>query len=890
MRQTPMWRRYQRLWGSNSAADANDEVEFHIEMRTADLVRKGLTEAEARKQAQREFGDVTRIRAEMEAVDQERIRRVSGAGFRDALRQDLVYGVRAIARNPAFSILAIATLALGIGVSTAMFTVLNAVLLRPLPFHAPDSLVVVWNKFPFAGYERVSLAPLEYTDLVAGARSFASLSALSYREVNLLGTGEPERLAALEVTPNFFETLGVRAALGRTFDARSARGVRTVVLSHDLWRRRFAGDPAILGKTITLDKQPVVVSGVMPPTFELPNPASFIFPLRPELFLPLDLSNAAEISRGAMYLRVIGRVQPTMGVGAAATDLQALGARFKSTNVNHYPDGWSLNAVPLTEQVLGKTRGGVTLVTAVVALVLLIACINVASLIIARMIGRRREIAIRTALGAGRGRIIRQLLVENLLLTTSAGALGLVLAALITRLLSLHGPANIPRLQLATVDATAIVVTLTLCMITGVAFALIAVLTRSTASVESVLRGSGRGIATGRRSARAALVISEIALACIVLISAGLLVTSLLRVMKVDPGLEARGVLAIDLSLPNSDYPDPPARVALYNDVLDRIRAIPGVRAAAVVNPLPLAGDLAETGFQVEGYVPAPGEPIMVTPYASISPGYFEALGIQLLRGRSFTDADRREAPNVVIVDQTFADRFWPGTDPVGKRIHVGGTPDSVWTTVIGVTAPVAAINLEAQRRPHIYLPMTQRTRAGASLVVRGPSDALQLIPPVRAALHSRDPNLPMSNVRSMEDVLSASLATRRYSAVMLIAFAVAALLLAAVGLYGLISYTVSQRTREIGVRMALGGRSRDVQGMVLREGLVLSGTGLVIGLLAALAAGQLIARYLYGVGATDVRTYAVVSLLLIGVTVVAAWVPARRAARVPPLVALRGE
>jgi putative ABC transport system permease protein len=385
-------------------------------------------------------------------------------------------------------------------------------------------------------------------------------------------------------------------------------------------------------------------------------------------------------------------------------------------------------------------------------------------------------------------------------------------------------------------------------------------------------------------------VISEIALACIVLISAGLLLNSLLRVMEIDPGFEAGGVLVIDLSLPNSDYPDPTARVALYNDVIERIRAIPGVRAAAVVNPLPLAGDLAEAGFSVEGHSPAPGEPTPISPYASISPEYFQALGIRLLHGRAFTDADRRAAPNVVIVDQTFADRFWPGTAPIGKRIHVGGTPDSVWTTVVGVTAPVAAINLEARPRPHMYLPMTQRTRSGAALVVRGQGDASQLIAPIRAALRSRDPNLPMSNVRSMQDVLAASLSTRRYSAVMLVAFAVAALLLAAVGLYGLISYTVSQRTREIGVRMALGGRSRDVARMVLSEGLALSGTGLVIGLLAALGAGRLIARYLYGIGATDLRTYSVVALLLIGVTVLAAWIPARRAARVPPLVALRGE
>jgi putative ABC transport system permease protein len=285
-----------------------------------------------------------------------------------------------------------------------------------------------------------------------------------------------------------------------------------------------------------------------------------------------------------------------------------------------------------------------------------------------------------------------------------------------------------------------------------------------------------------------------------------------------------------------------------------------------------------------------PGEPGSITPYASISPDYFQALGVQLLRGRAFTEADRREAPNVVIIDQTFADRFWPGADPVGKRIHVGGTPDSVWTTIVGVTAPVAAITLEAQRRTHMYLPMTQRTRSGAALVVRGQGDAAQLIAPIRAALRSRDPNLPMSNVRSMESVLTASLSTRRYSAVILIAFAVSALLLAAVGLYGLISYTVSQRTREIGVRMALGGRSRDVSRMVLGEGLVLSGTGLVIGLLAAVAAGHLIARYLYGIGATDLRTYSVVALLLIVVSVFAAWIPARRAARVPPLVALSGD
>jgi predicted permease len=890
MRQTPLWRRYQRLWGSNPAADANDEVDFHISMRIADLVRSGLSEAEAGKQAQNEFGDVARIRSEMEALGQERDRRASGAGFRDRLRQDVAYGARALLRNPGFSVLAVVTLALGIGVSTAMFTVLDAVLLRPLPFRAPDSLTVVWNRFPVAGLERVALAPLEYQELVAGTRSFASWSAISYREVNLLGTGEPERLAALEVTPEFFATLGARAELGRTFDVQSARGERTAVLSHALWRRRFASDRAIVGKTITLDKQPIVVVGVMPAAFELPNPGSFIFPNRPEVWLPLDVRNAAEISRGAKYLRAIGRLHPTVSASAAANELVAVGARFKSENEGHYPAGWRLDAIPIADQVLGHARRGVKLVTGVVGLVLLIACINVASLIIARMIGRRRELAIRTALGASRWRIIRQLLVENLLLTALAGALGLLVAGLITGLLRVHGPANVPRLQMAAIDGRAAAIALVLCLLAGVAFGLVAALTKSAGSVESVLRGAGRGIATGRRSARAALVISEIALACIVLISAGLLLNSLLRVLEIDPGLEARGVLAIDLSLPSSDYPDAVARAGLYNDVIERVRALPGVRAAAVVNPLPLSGDVAETGFVVEDNPPAPGDPPAVSPYASISPEYFQALGIRLLRGRAFTNADRRAGANVVIVDQTFAERSWPDADPIGKRIHVGGTPDSVWTTVVGVSARVANISLEGQPRTHMYLPMTQRTRSGAALVVRAEGDVWQLINPIRTALRSRDPNLPMSKVRSMEDVLSAATATRRYSAILLIAFALAALLLAAIGLYGLISYTVSQRTREIGVRMALGGRSSDVARMVLREGLALSGTGLVIGLVAALAAGRLIARYLYGVGATDLRTFSVVALLLIGVSVFAAWIPARRAARVPPLVALAGE
>ncbi|HUF51276.1 MAG TPA: ABC transporter permease [Longimicrobiales bacterium] len=890
MRETPLWRRYQRLWGQNAVEDASDELDFHLSMRIGDLVRQGLTEAEARAQASREFGDVEAIRAELNQLGEVRASQSRRESLRDAFHHDIRSAMRALVRNRSFALVAIGTLGLGIGLSTATFSVLHAVLLRPLPFREPDKLVVVWNRYPQAGLERVTMSVAEFSDISTGSQSFEALSAASYREVNITDD-TPERLAALEVSADFFRTLGAAAALGRTLTAEDAgAGNRGVVLSHEVWRRRYASDPDMIGRVLTIDKHPVVVVGVMPAGFELPNPGSFLFPQRPVVFLPLDVSVLAGESRGAKYLRVIGRLGRGSSMAAIDDEMAALSAHFSSENPGSYPDGWRLAALPLSEQVLGRTRSALVLLAVVVGFVMLIACINVSSLTVVRMIGRQRELAVRSALGAGRSRLVRQLLTENLALTTIAGALGVGIAALLLSTLRLRGPAGVPRLESASLDPIALLVALGLTILTAIALALVAARAPAHRSLERALRESGRAVTSGSRSLRSLLVITEIALACMVLIGAGLVVRSLIHVLLIDPGLRPDGVLTLQIALPNSDYPDTHARNALYEDILAGVRDVPGIAAAAVVNPLPLSGDLAETGFIIEGRTLAEGEQVPMTPYASVSAGYFDALGIALLRGRPITGADRADAPRVVIVDANFAARYWPGDDPVGKRIYVGGTPDDAWTTVVGVVAAVASASLEGERRPHMYLPMSQRTRASATLLVRTTTVSTAFAPMIRSVLHERDPYLPVPALLTMNSVIDQSLAGRRFSATLLLAFGVAALVLATIGLYGVIAYTVGQRTNEIGIRMALGARSIDATRMVLSEAFALALGGVVTGVVGALVLGRAMSRFLYGVTANDPATFATVALLLLTVAVAASWIPARRAARVPPLVALRGE
>jgi predicted permease len=800
---------------------------------------------------------------------------------------DLRQAVRGFLRTPGFTAAALATLALGIGAAVAIFSVANAVLLRPLPFPDAGRLVVVWNRFPQPGLERVTLAPAELDDLTRGSRSVESWAALSYTETNLAGSGDPEHLAALDVSPGFFRVLGVNAAHGRTFADDEGRA-RVAVLSHELWTRRFGANPALVGRTVSLDGEPVLVVGVMPRGFELPNPGGFLFPRRPELWMPLAPAEAA--SRGDKYLRAIARLTPGVTPERAGAEVDALARGMRARFPDDYPAGWRMDVLSLHDQVVGETRPALLLLLVVVGLLLLIACANVANLVLARTLARRREMAVRGALGASRARLVRQLAVESVLLALAGGALGTLLAFWAVRALVAARADAVPRLAEANVDARVLAFALVAALASGVVLGAFPAMRATGGSIFLALRQGGRTATGGGRGMRVVLVVAQIALATMVLVGTGLVLNSLVRLTRGDPGFDPAGVLTAELTLPEAAYPDARAQAALYGAVAERVRALPGVRAAAVVNPLPLSGNLWGAGFVPEGLATAPGEQTPNAQYAAVTPGYFDVMRIRMLRGRAFGAGDGADAPAVVVVDETLAARYWPGQSAIGKRLHVAGRPDTAWATVVGVAARVSSAALDAPEQPQIYLPHTQRTRSSAHLVVRAAGDPLALLPAVRRAVRDADPALPMGDVRTMARVVGDSVAPRRFTALLLSAFGLAALLVASVGLFGVVSYAVGQRERELGLRMALGARAGDVVRMVVREGVVLAAAGVGLGAAGALALGRSLSTLLYGVQATDPATFAGVTLLLAGVALLASYAPARRAARVDPAVTLRAE
>jgi predicted permease len=800
---------------------------------------------------------------------------------------DLRQAVRGFLRTPGFTAAAVATLALGIGAAVAIFSVANAVLLRPLPFSDPDRLVVVWNRYPQPGLERVTLAPAELDDLARGSRSVESWAALSYTETNLVGGGDPEHLPALDVSPGFFRLLGVNAAHGRTFANDEARA-RVAVLSHELWARRFGADPALVGRTVSLDGEPVTVVGVMPRGFELPNPGGFLFPRRPQLWMPL--APDASASRGDKYVRVVARLAPGVTPEHARAEVDALAHGMRTRFPDDYPAGWRMDVVSLHDLVVGETRPALLLLLLVVGFLLLIACANVANLVLARTLGRRRELAVRGALGASRARLVRQLAVENVLLALAGGMAGTLLAFWAVRALVAARADAVPRLAEANVDGAVLGFALVAALGSGVLLGVFPALRTTGGSIFTALRQGGRTATGGGRGMRGVLVVAQIALATMVLVGTGLVLNSLVRLTRGDPGFDPAGVLTAELTLPQAAYPDARAQAALYGEVVERVRAVPGVRAAAVVNPLPLSGNLWGAGFVPEGLATAPGEQTPNAQYASVTPGYFEVMRIRLVQGRPFGAGDRAETPGVVVVDETLAARYWPGESAIGKRLHVAGRPDTAWATVVGVAARVSSAALDAPEQPQIYLPHTQRTRSSAHLVVRATGDPLARVAAVRRAVRDADPTLPVGDVRTMDRVVGDSVAPRRFTALLLSAFGLAALLVASVGLYGVVSCAVGQRERELGLRMALGARGTDVVRMVVREGVVLAAAGVALGAAGALALSRSLRGMLYGVQATDPATFAGVTLLLAGVALLASYGPARRAARVDPAVTLRAE
>jgi putative ABC transport system permease protein len=807
----------------------------------------------------------------------------------ETLLQDLRYGIRVLLKNPAFSGVAVLALSLGVGANTAIFSVVNALLIRPLAYRDSERLVRI-NHWESKSNSESAVSPPGFADYRDQSRGFESMSAISLGNsaLNFSEQGEPERLQATRVSANFFVTLGVEPALGRAFvPEEDQQGQnRVVVLSDSLWQRRFGGDRDLIGNDIVLSGQSYKVIGVMPASFRFDND---------DLWRPLALSpeNFAPDQRGNEFLKVIGRLKPETRLEQAQAEMDTIAATIMQNNPGFYPkeSGWGLRVTSLRDEVVGSIRPALLVLLGAVGFVLLIACANVANLLLARAAARQKEIAIRTALGASRGHLIRQLLTESLLLALTGGSLGLLLALWGVRLLINLGGASIPRAQEIGVDGRVLGFTVLVSLMTAILFGLVPAIKASRVDLQGMLKEGGRSSLGSKHRARAALVVADVALSLVLLIGAGLLIRSFARLQNVSPGFQAQGLLTMQMSVPAFKYREPYQVKSFYDNAIEQIRALPAVESVGAVSDLPLSGAVHSGSFNIEGRTVPPGEDEPHADLRAATPDYFQAMRIPLLKGRYFTEQDTKEARPVALIDETLAGRYFPDEEPLGKRVEfqsVQGKP--VWREIVGVVGRVKHKGLDIEFKDKLYSPHAQVSYSNMFLVVRSATDPLSLATAVRDAVRRVDKDQPVYKVATMEQLISNSLAQRRLSVVLFGVFAGLAMVLAAVGLYGVISYAVTQRTNEIGLRMALGADRTDIFKMVVSQGLMLTLAGVGLGLGCALALTRVMSSLLFGVTPTDPVTFAVVPLVLTGVAVAACFVPARRATKVDPMVALRYE
>ncbi|MEJ7809495.1 MAG: ABC transporter permease [Gemmatimonadaceae bacterium] len=872
--------------GPTIAEDVDAEIAFHLEMRAEQLAAAGLAPAVARAEALKQFGNLDAFTNDCRVISRQRERDMRRFDLMDALRQDLRYAARQLRRSPGFTAVAILLLALGIGATSAIFSVVSALLLRPLPYAHPEQLAMLaeYSARDESAKDGMTTSYANFLDWHAQATSFEGMAVVQEWSPSLSGNGEPERIKAALVYPEMFRVFDARPMLGRGFlpeEAAEGSEIR-VVLSHGFWQRRFGGDRAIVGKTIILNARARTVVGVLPAGFRAPPP------LDGDLWgnLPFDPSDDCRTCR---HLRVFARVKPTVPPARVRAELGAIAARLEAA----YPKENAFTRiafVPLRERVVGRLREPLWLLLGAASLVLLIACANLSNLLIARGVARAREFAIRTALGANRARAVRQLLTESVLLAAVGGAAGLALALLTTRWLAAVGPQAVRAGEVG-VDWRVIAFSAALTLVTGLAFGMVPALKAATTDVHEFLKEGARGSTSGGGARlRGALVVSQLAIALTLLVGASLLIKSFARLQRVDPGLRPAGVLTLTISLPSASYPTPESRSAFFTRLIERAEALPGVRSAAATTNIPLSGNMDRVGFGVEGQTYTSDADMPTAERYIVTPGYFATLGIALKSGRLLTPDDRVGRAHVMVVDDALERQLWPGESAVGKRIRGAAGGDSIVSTVVGVVGHVRHYGLEVESGGQLYVPFLARPSSYSNVLVRTAGDPLALASAVRREVRALDPNLPIFDVTSMEQFLDASVAGRRFIMGLLGAFAGVAIVMAAVGLYGVVAYAVSQRTREIGLRMALGAQRSDVTRMVVREGVVLTAVGVAVGLAAATASTRLMASLLYGVSATDPLVMAGVPALLFAVALLATWLPARRAARVDPMVALRSE
>ena len=866
--------------------DIDREMRSHLELQVEANIRAGMSPAEAREKAMRSFGNVNR--AVDAAYD------VKGGGLLETLSQDIRYGVRMLAKHKAFTTIAVITLALGIGANTAIFSVVNELLLSPLPYRDAERIVMLWEVSP-GGRRQNTTSRTNFRSWRDQSSSYEAIAAFSDQRFNLTGDNEPEELSVQLATPEMFKVLGVDPIAGRTLLPEDAEAGKppVAVLSYALWQRRFGGQAGVIGQPITLNSVKFTVIGVMPPNFQFHIKHRSGTGRPAELWTVLPMPMGTTANQRGRFLSVVARLKDGVTVDQAAAELRTIEARL-SDEAPEYNKNYSAEVLPLREQFFGNVRRPLWLMLGAVGFVLLIACANVANLLLSLATSREKEIAIRAALGARRGRIVRQLLTESLLLALLGSILGLGFAWLGIKALMLISPRDLVNLHSVGLNVTVLLWTLGVSVLTGIIFGLAPALQISRLNLNDSLKEGGKsdsGGASGSRKLRNALVVSEIALAVVLLASAGLLIRSFIRLQQVDRGFSTDNILTMVIRLPEARYPEDAQLVTFFNQALERLRQLPNVRSAGMVNFLPLYGGLgSSTGFKIEGQPePPPGQ----GPGADVrvvDAGYFQTMGIPLLRGRNFSDAELKGPRKVILINDALARKYFPNEDPIGRRLDVAMFETPFWAEIVGVVGNVRYDSLIDESPPAVYYTHPDLAYPFMTLVVRTDRDPVAIAPSIQREIRSIDPNQPLSDVRTMDQVMSEWVGRSRFNTLLLGLFAGLATLLSAVGIFGVMNYSVALRTHEIGLRLAIGAQPRQVLMLILKQGLVLTIVGVVLGLAAAFALTRLLSGLLFGVEAVDVTTFTTISLLLVLVSLMACYLPARRAMKIDPLSALRYE
>lgn len=803
----------------------------------------------------------------------------------ETFSQDFRYGVRLLLKHRGFSAVAVLALALGIGANTAIFSVINSVLLKPLPYKEPERLVELRETNP-PKHPDVPVSAASFLDWQSQNTVFEQVAAYRSTSYNLIGDGEPERIRAARISAGTFTLLGINPLVGRDFlpEEDQPERARVVAISHGLWQRRFGSDPNLVGQTINLSGNIYTVVAIMPATFGFPERTI-------ELWTPMAIEPFERGQYGAHNNGVIGRLKPGISIEQAQTEISTIARRIAEDHAETNA-GWEAKAIPMLDYTVGNIKLTLLVLLGAVAFVLLIACANVANLLLARAASRQKEIAIRTAMGAGRWRIVRQLLTESVLLALAGGAVGLLLAMWGINALLALAPADLPRVKDVAIDSGALAFTLAVTILTGITFGLAPALQASKPDLNEILKESGGRGSTGgihRQRVRNMLVVAEVALALVLLVGGGLMIRSFLRLQRVNPGFNPDNAMMVKLVLPKSRYPEDGQQTAFLNQLVENVSALPRVQSVGATISMPFV-DNYTLGFAIQGRPAVHDSDLPVTKYYAVSPDYFKTMGIPLLKGRVFTDRDVAGAPRVAIINETMARRYFPDEDPIGKRIHVTNGPEQLFREIVGIVGDVKHNGLDQETPPQTYMSFAQEPGTGITLVLRSDANPASLSAAIRTEVSRIDKDQPISAIKPLTEIVADSVAQQRFSMLLLGVFAAVALILAAVGLYGVMSYSVTQRTHEIGVRMALGAGSGDVLKLVVGQGMVLASVGIGIGLTAAFALTRLMESLLFGVTSTDPITFGAISLMLAGVAFVASYIPARRAMKVDPMIALRYE